>query len=162
LLSRTGTAGPYDSLATLSGAQAALGQYDWTVTGPWTLNAYLKVVAVDGVGNATSDLSNGAFAISYDALGVDGPVTEFALSPVVPNPSRGVARTSFALPREAKVHLGVVDLQGREVLTLAEGVFGAGRHSVAVGEKSPLAPGLYFLRLSADGRTLTTRFVVTH
>lgn len=162
LLSRTGTAGPYDSLATLSGAQAALGQYDWTVTGPWTLNAYLKVVAVDGVGNAASDLSNGAFAISYDALGVDGPVTEFALSPVVPNPSRGVARTSFALPREAKVHLGVVDLQGREVLTLADGVFGAGRHSVAVGEKSPLAAGLYFLRLSADGRTLTTRFVVTH
>ena len=69
---------------------------------------------------------------------------------------------SFALPREAFVHVGVVDLQGREVLTLAHGVHPAGRHALAADERTALAPGLYFVRMTTGGRTLTSRFVVAY
>jgi hypothetical protein len=161
LLSRSGVAGPYDSLVTLQ--SPALGTYSWTVTGPNTSQAVLKVVAVDGAGNAGSDASDAPFTIGTPGLGVGGgPVTEIALSPVTPNPTRGGMHLSFALPREAFVHVGVVDLQGREVLTLAHGVHPAGRHALAADERTALAPGLYFVRMTTGGRTLTSRFVVAY
>jgi hypothetical protein len=53
------------------------------------------------------------------------------------------------MPREANVHLGVHDVQGRELLVLADGAFPAGRHSVDwSGVASRLDPGLYFVRFT--------------
>ena len=156
-LSRAGAGGPFDSIAT---NQSNTGSYDWIVTGPLTSTAFLKIVAHDVAGNVTSDLSDAAFAIT-GTLGVsDGPVTEFALSPVVPNPTRGLAHVTFALPRAARVHIGVLDVQGREVLTLAEGEYGAGRHQTQVTAGHGMMPGLYFVRMTTAGHTFVKRFAV--
>jgi len=88
-------------------------------------------------------------------------VTEFALAPVWPNPARGAPRFGFALPRDAHVHLGIHDVQGRELLVLAEGTFPAGRHQVdwTGVARTSLDPGLYFVRLGVPGRTIVRRFV---
>ncbi len=156
-LSRAGVAGPYDSIAT---NQANSGTYDWIVTGPSTSQAFLKVVAHDAAGNTASDKSDDAFAITSTTGVDDGPVTAFALSSVVPNPMRGVAHVTFALPRAARVHVGVLDVQGREVLTLADGEYGAGRHVVQLANVHAFTPGLYFVRMTAPGHTLVNRFAV--
>ena len=159
LLSRNGAAGTFASLATLNKGVNPLTGYNWTVTGPNTSDAFLKVTATDSLGNSASALTAASFTIGATS-GVDaGPVTEFALSPVVPNPSKGRAQLTFALPREAHVHVGIVDLQGREVLTLADGVYGAGRHTAQMATQNTLSPGLYFVRMSVPGKTLTTRFM---
>jgi hypothetical protein len=159
LLSRNGAAGTFASLATLNKGVDALTGYNWTVTGPNTSDAFLKVTATDSLGNSASALTAASFTIGA-TTGVDGgPVTEFALSPVVPNPSKGRAQLTFALPRESQVHVGIVDLQGREVLTLADGVYGAGRHTAQMATQNTLSPGLYFVRMSVPGKTLTTRFM---
>jgi uncharacterized repeat protein (TIGR02543 family) len=156
-LSRAGAAGPYDSIAT---NQANSGTYDWIVTGPTTSQAFLKVIAHDAAGNTASDKSDAAFAITGTTGVDDGPVTAFALSSVVPNPTRGVGHVIFALPRAARVHVGVLDVQGREVLTLADGEYGAGRHNVELSQTHALTPGLYFVRMTAPEHTLVKRFAV--
>jgi hypothetical protein len=158
LLSRAGSAGTFDTLAA---GLANSGTYPWTVTAPGTSDAWLKVVARDAAGNTASDLSNAAFTIVATTGVDDGPVTVFALAPVVPNPTHGGGRTTFALPRASRVHVSLLDVQGREVLVLADGEYAAGRHSVAFGARSPIGAGLYFVRMRiANGPTFTRRLAV--
>jgi len=94
-----------------------------------------------------------------DAQPPAGP-TDFALGEVTPNPAPPGAQISFALPRPARVRLALADVQGRAIATLAQGDWPAGRSSVPLAPAGrPLAPGLYFARLEAGGRTFTRRIV---
>ena len=71
-------------------------------------------------------------------------------------------RVAFALPRAALVQLSVLDLQGRVVAVLAEGVFPAGLHEAVWGHEAPQGPvpaGIYFVRLASEGRAWTRRIV---
>ena len=137
--------------------------YSWTPNSPATSTARLRATAKDAAGNSAQDVSDADFSIAA-ATGVDGgPVTEFALSPVVPNPVHGATRFSFALPRDADIRLSLHDIQGRERLLLANGAFAAGRHTLEWNARgsNALDPGLYFIRLRVPGRTITQRFTVT-
>jgi hypothetical protein len=132
------------------------------VTGPITTDAFLRVTARDSTSNSAGDLSNAAFAIANGAGVLDGPITDFGLAPVLPNPVRGPTRFVFAMPKEAPVHLGIHDVQGRELLVLADGPFPAGRHSIdwTSGARARLDPGLYFVRFSVPGRSFVRRFAL--
>jgi hypothetical protein len=157
-LSRTGAGGPWESIVA---SIANAGTFSWIPTSPVTGNALLRVTARDAAGNSAQDVSNAEFSIAAGTGVGDGGVTEFALAPVQPNPVHGSGRFLFAMPREANVHLGVHDVQGRELLVLADGPFPAGRHSVDwSGVASRLDPGLYFVRFTVPGRTVTRRFVL--
>jgi hypothetical protein len=160
LLSRTGAGGPFDTLAT---GQPNSGTYGWTATGPATADAWLEVVAHDAAGNSGSDVSDAAFAIGVVTGVDDGPVTAFALSPVRPNPMRSGGHFGFALPRASSVRLSLLDVQGREVLVLADGEYPAGRHTLAWanGQRASLGAGLYFVRLRAGGQSFTRRVVLS-
>lgn len=84
----------------------------------------------------------------------------FALERVAPNPTRGPAHFAFVLPRESRVELTVLDLQGRVVARLADGVLPAGRHEIEwTGAALSRATGVYFVRLRAGGEERRERFV---
>jgi hypothetical protein len=92
-----------------------------------------------------------------------GAAAGVTLGPVRPNPSAGAAAVDFTLGHETRVRITVVDLAGREIATLAEGVRPpGGHHAVWNGSVGPgRAPaGMYFIRCEADGTTLVRRFVV--
>jgi hypothetical protein len=160
-LSRTGVAGPYQSIKTNASRS---GIFDWVVTLPITTHALIRITVRDLAGNTTQDLSNAEFAIAGGVGTEGGSVTAFALSPLWPNPVRTQARFELALPHEAHVRLGVYDLQGRERLVLADDLFPAGRHTVdgASIVSSGLDPGLYFLRMSVPGTSFVRRFLLMH
>jgi hypothetical protein len=63
-----------------------------------------------------------------------------------PNPFRDFTRFEIDLPASGWLALKIVDLQGREVATLAEGWRNAGRHffSWQINSKRELAAGIYF------------------
>lgn len=140
------------------------GSYGWTVSGPVAANAKLRVTADDANCHTTADTSDASFAIEDPTAGVHGgPVTEFALGAVVPNPSRGAIQFEYALPRDARVRVSVLDVQGREVTVLANGVHNAGRHTVQwSGARAGAAVprGLYFVRFEAGGKVLSRRFTI--
>ena len=75
---------------------------------------------------------------------------------VAPNPSRGGARVSFALPEPGVARVRVVDVLGRTVAVLADGARAAGAHTLALPR---LASGVYVVAVDAGGerasRTLT-------
>jgi hypothetical protein len=90
-------------------------------------------------------------------------ITEFALVSVTPNPTAGLARIEFTLPREARVRLSVVDIQGREVAMLADAPYRAGRYQATWSGKTGrdgAAAGVYFVRYQVPGRSQVRRVVV--
>ena len=154
LLSRDG-GGNYVPLAT---GLANTGSWNWTVTGPATSSARVRVVAHDADAQTATDSSPSDFAID-DLVGVEPVVTAFALGRVVPNPAHDAARFIVDLPHEARVRVRVLDVRGRVVATALDRALDAGRHAVAWGAGSAPA-GLYFLRMEAAGFTATEQFVV--
>lgn len=90
----------------------------------------------------------------------DAPVSTLWLGPVAPSPVRRTAQIAFGLPSDARVRVGVFDLMGRKVATLADGIFPAGRHQVPWNAATH-AGGLYVVRLESLGETRVARAVVT-
>ena len=82
-----------------------------------------------------------------------------ALGLPAPNPTAGPLALTVTLEAPATVRLGVFDALGREVARLGGGAWPAGEHPVRL-DTGALAPGVYAVRLVADGRTSTRRFVV--
>lgn len=86
-------------------------------------------------------------------------VTAFALSPTFPNPASGTSRVEYALPRRAKVRVTLLDLQGREMAVLADGICEAGRYMAAL-PAADLRAGIYFVRMQAPGTDVARRVAV--
>ncbi len=162
LLSRAGPTGPFETIAL---GVPNSGTFGWTVTGPLAARALLRVVAHDAAGNSGEDMSDASFAILLSTTGVDdAPGAGLALSPVSPDPSHGHARIRFAVRGVTRARVGIVDVQGREVAVLANGVFGDGVHEAVWGGETTrggVAPaGIYFARVQVGGRELTRRFAL--
>ena len=158
-LSRPGAAGPWELLA--AGAPNT-GAYDCVLTAPASVGTcYLRVDARDYAGILTSDISDAGFTISDGALGVDPAAsgTAFSLGPMAPNPVPGRSRLSYVVPRSAHVRLTLLDVQGRELVVLADGGREAGRYTLSLDARA-LRPGLHFVRLQAPSTDLKQRVVI--
>lgn len=78
-----------------------------------------------------------------------------------PNPSRAGVRLALGLPAAAEVAWEVFDLQGRRVATLWRGRVAAGPRELSSVLPRGIRPGLYFSRVSLDGRpAAATRLAV--
>lgn len=78
-----------------------------------------------------------------------------------PNPFRDEVTISYEVSRKGPVSVAVFNGGGAEVARLASGEAEAGSHTVRWGGTdrtgTPVAPGLYFVRVNAGSQTLTTK-----
>jgi hypothetical protein len=81
------------------------------------------------------------------------------LSPVYPNPFNSNARTSFVLDHTAAIDLGLYDLLGRRVRSVAHGSFVPGEHEVVLDLRE-LPTGVYLLRLESGGVAVTRKVLL--
>jgi uncharacterized repeat protein (TIGR02543 family) len=157
-LSRNGQSGPFETIALGTEPDGTLG---WVVTGPATTKGLLVITARDSANNSWFDFSDAAFSIGGGSVSAPGlAVTEFALSPLVPNPTRGAVTIEYSLPVESRVRLTVVDLQGRQVATLVDGVQPLGRHRAVWAGVHLSENGVYFVRYQAGGKSFVRRLNV--
>jgi hypothetical protein len=157
-LSRSGPAGPWQLLAA---GVASTGSYEWNATPPVSSgNAFLRVDARDFDGLVSSDISDAGFSLVIVPTDVTPGVTQkLSLSRLFPNPVSGRASATYALPAAARVRLALSDVQGRQVLVLAEGPREAGTHTVSL-DASRLGAGVYFLSLEVNRSTVTRRVAI--
>ena len=78
---------------------------------------------------------------------------------VAPNPSAGRVRVVYAVPEGGAVRLEVFDVRGRRVLERSEQAAGAGRYTATL-DVGDLGPGVYLVRVTADGAAAEVRFTV--
>lgn len=80
---------------------------------------------------------------------------------VSPNPTLGVARVEYLLPRASQVRVSVYDVHGRMRARPVDAFQPPGRHITTWNAAAEgLAPGLYFLRFEGLGRDATRRLVL--
>jgi hypothetical protein len=123
------------------------GDYHMELSGPCgdatSAVAQLNLTGESGVTPA------GPVATVYEAIG--------------PNPSRGPTSLAFTLARSSRVRARVDDVAGRRVRTMEWGALPAGSHRETWDARSDdggrVAPGLYFVTLEVDGRSLGARRV---
>jgi hypothetical protein len=85
---------------------------------------------------------------------VETSSSAFEIQSVIPNPTTGATRIGFTVAFDSEVRLSVVDVQGREIAVLADGMLSAGQHEAEWNGRrgSARAPaGIYFIRFRAGG-----------
>lgn len=92
------------------------------------------------------------------------PPLRHRAGPAVPNPFNPSTRIAFELPVAEEVTLAIYSLDGRRVVTLAAGVWPAGRHEVVWdgrdGRGDAVASGTYVSRLQAGSFTRTCKMTL--
>ena len=78
----------------------------------------------------------------------------------MPNPTKDELRVSLSLGDLAPATLEVFDVSGRQLAARRVEGMGPGWHTVTVGDPSRLPAGLYLVRLTQGGQSLTTRAAV--
>ena len=145
---------------------ANTGSLAWTVTGPATDHALLRVTARDAATNRGVDVSNAGWAIVNPQVAVEAegrPITAFTLEAITPNPTDHRVVVGYAVPFDAEVSVLLYDLQGREVAVLARGPHRPGVYQATWSgevDGGRARAGVYFLQLSGSGVTKTRRIVV--
>jgi hypothetical protein len=83
----------------------------------------------------------------------------FELGPCGPNPVGLAASLGFGVPIPTPVTIHLFDVAGREIRTLADAEYPAGRHQVAI-ESRGLPSGVYLCRMTAGKFHATYRLIL--
>ena len=138
------------------------GSYLWSVPDvTFSDQAEVAVVLVESA-DETGYIVNGVLGVSEDftittPVGVgNGPAAELALRGVTPNPAMHQLRVSFSLKDTKPATLALYDIIGRQITSRRVDGLGAGWHSVDLAQGG-LRPGVYVIRLTQDGKSLSRR-----
>lgn len=130
-----------------------------------TFQAIASGSAGIGLAGVTArDAWNQPVATSIHVADVEfaAPLTTSLAQPS-PNPSRGAIALGFALARAGRAELAIYGIDGRRIKVLAQGERAAGEYRLSwdgTDERGrAAAPGVYYARLSADGREFTRKLV---
>lgn len=117
-------------------------KFRFRVMGGGGQNIYLDNVNIDGIVSADAPMEN-----------------QWAVRVV--SPLEDVLDIRLDLEKPVALELGLRDAQGKKIWQHQTGMLGAGkqRFLVAEGEMPVLSAGVYFLTLSAEGRSLTKKLV---
>ena len=89
---------------------------------------------------------------------------ETFLHPAVPNPMRGSVRLTFDLHESSPVRLTVYDVGGRQIRSLIDEPYAAGRHVASWDGRDDdgrrVATGIYFFNLATKSQSIGRRLVV--
>jgi hypothetical protein len=83
----------------------------------------------------------------------------YSLAPAYPNPFNPTTTINFAIPTDTDVSISVYNLQGREVVSLANGSYDAGYHSVIWNADSH-SSGVYFVKMVAGSYVNTQKLML--
>ncbi len=94
-----------------------------------------------------------------DEVGEEQLPREFGLKQNYPNPFNAATTIAFELPEPTAIRLDLYNMLGQRVVTIEQGMFGAGRHSVVL-DGSPLSSGVYIYRLQAGNFTQSRKLLL--
>jgi len=99
----------------------------------------------------------GSASLAGGDLEADDGSGQLGLRAATRNPAQDELRVSFRLPNSKPASLALFDVSGRQLAARRVDEMGPGWHMVQLGERSNIPAGLYIIRLTQDGRSLTTR-----
>lgn len=123
---------------------------------------YFALRVKDERGNLSKISNIVTITPTVDANG--GQHWKLALSEAVPSPASTNTRLALSLPAKGAVNMEALDVAGRKVRTLQDGVMSAGPHEfvwdLRDDQGQTVRPGVYFIRTQAGGQTFKRRIVI--
>lgn len=109
---------------------------------------YIDDIRISGHATST-DITDGL---------IPGPL-DFALHNLFPNPVSRSGKLRFDVPRRSRVTIRVYDVAGRVIDTVRDAFVEPGRYS-SIWDCRQRPPGIYFVRMQAQGFDITRKVVV--
>lgn len=137
----------------------AVGVSGGNVTFPSNATNTAPVVTLGGEGTGTHQVGDPADASAEPVAGealnrINTLSAGLTLSGPVPNPAHEFSTVEYRIPYEGTITLGLYDLHGKLVRTVASGLVGEGEYQAAIGLED-LASGRYYLRLTLNNKVVS-------
>jgi hypothetical protein len=137
-------------------------EWDRCQSGLWTTDGVYVLAGETysfGAGNSDFWMLSAEFGSGSDAGDRSTPLpTSLSLS-AYPNPFNPSTTISFDLPQAMKAQIGIFDIRGRLITTLADESFSAGSHTLRF-DGSALSSGVYLARLQTDNYQQTAKLIL--
>jgi hypothetical protein len=138
-----------------------------TFTAPASGRYPIAVHRVDGTGLSEPVTYHFFWDTTVSGVGDDAPgAPAVTFGGAFPNPARGGTAFELSLGAPGPARLVLFDVAGRVVRSMDEPALDAGVHRLAWDGRTdagaPVAPGIYFARLDAAGRSIVRRLAVVH
>jgi len=160
------------SMATphLAGCMALILNANYELS-PGQVDSLLEVTALE-LGTAGKDniygsgrvqilpAVEGAINVGIEESSGTVPASGFVLSPVSPNPVHSSAVFGFYTDIGSPVEISIYDLTGRRVAEVHSGPLPAGGYSFSWNPSGDAANGIYFVRASSEGLSVTSRMTL--
>lgn len=146
-----------------SGTGSADFQFVWVAPSGGTATMYAAGNAVDGTGGTGGDSpANSLLILTPAGIGIN-EMQKSGVSGlnIYPNPVKSEFKISYNLLENAKLKAAIFNLQGKEIAEIANENQSAGTHLLEAQLPADLAKGVYFVRLSAEGKPQVQRLIIT-
>lgn len=148
-----------------TGTGSAIFEFVWVAPLLGNATIYVAGNAIDGTGGTGSDTpGNTALTLSPDlSLGIN-EATASGISGlnVFPNPVKSEFKIKYNLIETAVVKAALYDLQGKEIAEIANENQNAGAYTLNAILPADLTKGVYFVKLSIEGKQQVQRLIITH
>jgi hypothetical protein len=145
----------------ITGAQYPV-RIDWDMRasghGTFFLDVNGKRTSCVGAGSITMTRQS-KLSVGFDEYRVSGLPSSFSMEQNYPNPFNPSTVINYTLPEQSHVTLRIFDIQGKEVLTLVNGMQEAGLKSVEV-DGTNFSSGVYFYRIETSGYMATRKMLL--
>lgn len=89
---------------------------------------------------------------------------KWCLNPAFPNPFNPITTIHYALPKQTRVFLGIINLQGQMIRTLRNSILSRGDYHIlwdGLNDKGiPVTSGVYLIQLRSEEISFTQKVVL--
>ena len=146
-----------------TGTGSADFQFVWIAPSGGTATIYTAGNAIDGTGGTGGDSpASNSLILTPAGIGVN-EMMKSGISGlnIYPNPVKSEFKISYNLLENAKVKSAIFNLQGKEIVEISNENQSAGAHSLEAQLPADLAKGVYFVKLSSEGKPQVQRLIIT-
>jgi hypothetical protein len=96
---------------------------------------------------------------TIQATSGNGTPSSFEISRIYPTPAESQINIDVIIPEQTDIDIAIYDIAGRKVSTIAGGQYNSGEYTLT-GDISCLTNGVYIVRMTAEGFSVSKNFVI--
>lgn len=145
------------------GVGSAAFSYVWVAPASGVTRVYATGMGVNGDGGTAGDAPGSALlSLSPNTTGInEAALSSFSGLTVYPNPVISDYKVQYNLIDEGNVKASLFDIHGKEIAEIVNEKQNTGNHILNATLPSDLSKGVYFVKLSLNGKTSAQRVIIT-
>ena len=110
--------------------------------------------------NSGDAASTASLTLTQAGVGIAENTKPVVSVNVYPNPVKSEFKYSFSNMESGRIEASIFDIQGKEITKILNENLSAGQHTFSAEIPEGTAKGVYFLKLSHNGKFATQRLII--